>query len=157
MSRSPPHPAPLPSQPSQTATKTLLTLLPQLGLSLLHGRDNHVTNTSVRETVQVGARAVRLDNEERLGAAVVRAVENGSGGETHGHPELVARGTRACSGRRRRDIRVQGEQDCSETTRIDGERTSMDQQTSPVSISSRTISLTSSDVPRFDILLEDLL
>lgn len=55
------------------------------------------------------------------------------------------------------DIRVQGEQDCSEMTRIDGERTSIDQQTSPVSISSGTISLTSSDVPRFDILLEDLL
>ena len=46
-----------------------------------------------RETVEVGAGAVRLNNEEGLGAAVVRAVEDGTSGETHGHPELVARGT----------------------------------------------------------------
>ena len=100
MSRSPSlHPSPLPSRPNQTATKAVLTLLPQLRLSLLHGRDNHVTNTSVRETVQVGARPVRLNDIQRLGAAVVRAVEDCTSGETHGHPELVARGTRACSSR----------------------------------------------------------
>ena len=96
MSRSPPHPSPLPSRPSQAATKAVLTLLPQLGLSLLDRRNNHVTDTGVGETVQVRASAVRLDNEERLGAAVVGAVEDGTGGETHGHPELVARGTCAC-------------------------------------------------------------
>ena len=42
------------------------------------------------------ARAVRLDNEERLGAAVVRAVEDGTGGETEGHPVFLARGTDDC-------------------------------------------------------------
>ena len=73
------------------------TLLPQLRLSLLHGRNNHIANTSIRETVEVGAGAVRLNNEEGLGAAVVRAVEDGTSGQTHGHPELVARGTRTCS------------------------------------------------------------
>lgn len=77
--------------------KVPLTLLPEFGLPLLHGRDDHVADTSVGETVEVGASAVRLDHVEGLGAAVVGTVEDGSGGETHSHPKLVAGGTCACS------------------------------------------------------------
>lgn len=69
------------------------TLLPQLRLSLLHGCNNHVTNTSIGKTVQTSTGAVRFDKVERLRAAVVGAIEDGSRGETQGHTELVARGT----------------------------------------------------------------
>ena len=71
----------------------LRTLLPQLRLSLLHRCNNHITNTSIRETVQTSTSAVRFDKEKGLRAAVVSAVEDGSRGETHGHTELVAGGT----------------------------------------------------------------
>ena len=58
------------------------TLLPQLRLSLLHRCNNHVTNTSIRETVQACTEAIGLDDVERLGAAVVRAVDDCTGRET---------------------------------------------------------------------------
>ena len=72
------------------------TLLPQLRLSLLHRCNDHVTNTSIRETVQACTKAIRLDDVERLGAAVVRAVEDRAGGETEGQAEFVAGGACAC-------------------------------------------------------------
>ena len=72
------------------------TLLPQLGLTLLDGRDDHVANTSVRQPVEVRAEAVRLDDEQRLRAAVVRAVQHGADGQTEGEAELRSRGTGRC-------------------------------------------------------------
>lgn len=60
------------------------TLLPQLRLSLLHGRDDHVANTSVRETIQACTEAIGFDKVKRLCAAVVRAIEHGTGRETEG-------------------------------------------------------------------------
>ena len=79
----------------------LRTLLPQLRLSLLDRRNNHVTNTSSGKTVQASTSAVRFDKEEGLRAAVVSAVEDGSRWETHGHTELVARGTGGWKSRRK--------------------------------------------------------
>lgn len=66
------------------------TLLPELRLSLLHRSDDHVTDTSVGETVQVRTEAERLDNEERLGARVIRAVQHGAGGQTERDTVLVS-------------------------------------------------------------------
>lgn len=71
------------------------TLLPELRLSLLDGRDDHVAYTGIRETVKVRASAERLNDEERLGTAVVRAVEYGARGQTESQTELVSRCTRA--------------------------------------------------------------
>ena len=72
------------------------TLLPQLGLTLLDGRDDHVANTSVRQPVEVRAEAVRLDDEQRLRTAVIRAVQHGADGQTEGEAELRSRGTGRC-------------------------------------------------------------
>lgn len=41
----------------------------------------------------MGAETERLDDEKRLGAAVVRAIEDGTRGQTQGEPEFVTRGT----------------------------------------------------------------
>lgn len=67
-----------------TQKKKMRTLLPQFRLSLLHGRDDHVANTSVGETIQACTEAIRFDKVKRLGAAVVRAIEHGTGRETEG-------------------------------------------------------------------------
>ena len=72
---------------------TTLTLLPELWLSLLNRAENHVTRGGVGETVETGTGAVGLNHEEGLGAAVVRTVKDGTGGQTEGHAELLARGT----------------------------------------------------------------
>lgn len=68
------------------------TLLTQLRLALLHGCDHHVADTGVGETVQARTGAVRLDEKERLCAAVVRAVQHGASGKTHREAEFCARG-----------------------------------------------------------------
>jgi len=41
----------------------------------------------------MGTETERLDEEERLGAAVVSAVEDGADGKTEGHSEFCARGS----------------------------------------------------------------
>lgn len=76
-----------------------LTLLPQLRLSFLHRGDEHVADTGIGETVQVGAGAEGLDDEERLSAAIVCAVDHGAGGQTESQTELVAGSACACSDR----------------------------------------------------------
>lgn len=69
------------------------TLLPQLRLSLLHRRNNHVANTSIWQPVQASTEAERFDDVERLGAAVVSAVENCTNGQTESQSVLGSRCT----------------------------------------------------------------
>lgn len=90
------------------------TLLPELGLALLHGRDNHVTATSIGQPVQVRAEAERLNKEERLGATVVRAVDDGPNRETEGHAEF---GTSGCSWLSKSMVVQQCSQDSVESER----------------------------------------
>jgi len=66
----------------------VLTLLPQLGLSLLHGSNNHVANTSIGQPVEVGTEAERFDEEQGLGTAVICAIDNSANGQTKGHAEF---------------------------------------------------------------------
>ena len=75
---------------------TTLTLLPELWLSLLHRAEDHVTRGGGGETVETSTGAVGLNHEEGLGAAVVRTVKDGTGGQTKGHAELLAGGTNNC-------------------------------------------------------------
>ena len=75
---------------------TTLTLLPELWLSLLHRAEDHVTRGGGGETVETSTGAVGLNHEEGLGAAVVRTVKDGTGGQTKGHAIFVARGTDDC-------------------------------------------------------------
>jgi len=66
----------------------MLTLLPQLGLSLLHGGNNHVTNTSIGQPVEMGTETEGLDEEQGLGTAVICAIDNSTNGQTKGHAEF---------------------------------------------------------------------
>jgi hypothetical protein len=43
-----------------------LTLLPQLGLSLLHTRNHHIAHTRIGQPVQARTEPIRLNQEERL-------------------------------------------------------------------------------------------
>ena len=83
------------SQPLQRPRKEEITrtLLPELWLSLLDRAKDHVAGSGSGQTVKTRSSAVRLDDEERLGAAVVRAVEHGARGQTEGHAVLVTGGT----------------------------------------------------------------
>jgi len=76
--------------------QAIRTLLSQLGLSLLHRRNNHITNTSVGQPVEVRSESKRLNNEEGLGAAVVSAVQDCTDWQTKGHAEFVAGSSCAC-------------------------------------------------------------
>lgn len=69
------------------------TLFPELGLSLLYTGNEHVTNTSIRESIEAGTDAVGFDHVEGFRARVVRAIDHGTNGKTESHTELVARGT----------------------------------------------------------------
>ncbi len=73
--------------PSKIQTKR--TLLSQFRLSLLDRSDDHVTNTSIRESVEVGAESIRLDDEEGFGSAVVSAIDNCANWETECQTEFV--------------------------------------------------------------------
>jgi len=74
-------------------TKTcLLTLFPQLGLSLFHRSNNHVTHTSIWKPVQVCTETIGLDQEKRLCARIVAAVDDGTNGQTEGQTEFGSRG-----------------------------------------------------------------
>lgn len=81
---------------AQTKAPVRLTLLPQLGLSLLHRGDNHVANTSIRKPVEAGTETEGLDDVQRLGTAVVSAVDDCTDGETKGHAEFGTRCTSGC-------------------------------------------------------------
>lgn len=65
-----------------------LTLLSELGLTLLDGSDNHVTGGGGRETVETSTNAVDGNNEKVLGTGVVGAVHDGTDWQGQGHAEL---------------------------------------------------------------------
>ena len=59
-------------------------LLPQLGLSLLHGSHNHVAGTGLRVPVKAPTGVTDSDDVEVLSSGVVGAVDDGSSGKTSG-------------------------------------------------------------------------
>jgi len=63
-------------------------LLAELGLALLAGGEDHVSNTGLGETVQTTLVAVDSDDGEGLGTSVVSTVEAGGNGETARDLEL---------------------------------------------------------------------
>jgi len=65
-----------------------LTLLSELGLTLLDGSDNHVTGSGGREPVKTGTDTVDGNDEKVLGARVVGAVHDGTDWQSQGHSEL---------------------------------------------------------------------
>lgn len=65
-----------------------LTLLSELGLTLLDGSDNHVTGGGGRETVKTGTDTVDGNDEQVLGTGVVGAVHHGTDWQSQGHSEL---------------------------------------------------------------------
>ena len=92
-----PQPVRLPPLPFNPAKqKWTLTLLPELWLTLLHRAEDHVSRRGGGESVQTRTGTVRLNDKEGLGAAVVRAVEDGTSGQTEGHAVLLAGGTDNC-------------------------------------------------------------
>jgi len=68
-------------------------LLPELGLSLLHGGHEHVADTSGGQTVKATADSVDGDHVQVLGSGVVGTVHHGAHGQTEGDAELASRGT----------------------------------------------------------------
>ena len=63
-------------------------LLPELGLTLLDGSDNHVTGGSGGESVQSRTDTVNGNDEQVLGARVVSAVHDGTDWQGQGHSEF---------------------------------------------------------------------
>ena len=57
-----------------------LTLLTEIGLTLLDRRNDHVTNTGGRQTVQASVGSLDGDHVEVLGSRVVSAVHDGAHG-----------------------------------------------------------------------------
>lgn len=68
-------------------------LLPELGLSLLDRRHDHVADAARGHAVEARAGALNRDDVQVPGAGVVGAVHDGADGETEGHLELAAGGT----------------------------------------------------------------
>lgn len=68
-------------------------LLAKLGLALLHGGHDHVTDTSRREAVEAAANALDGDDVQVLGTRVVTAVDDSTDRETQGDTVLVAGGS----------------------------------------------------------------
>lgn len=66
----------------------ILTLLSELGLTLLDGSDNHVTGGGGGETVKTSTNAVDGNDEKVLGTGVVGAVHDGTDWQGQGHSEL---------------------------------------------------------------------
>jgi len=75
-----------------------VNLLPQLGLSLLDGGHDHVTDTASGQAVEAGTEALDGDDVQVAGAGVVAAVHDGTDRETEGHLELATRGTTSMDG-----------------------------------------------------------
>lgn len=82
--------------------KNLRTLLTKFWLALLHRRHDHVTDSCIRKTIQMRATAIGFYDIERLCAAVVGAVEDGTDGQTEGNPEFVTSSSCTCC-RRNKD------------------------------------------------------
>lgn len=77
----------------KTEARDRIYLLTKLGLALLDGGDEHVTDTARGQTVQAGLDAVHGNNVQVLGTRVVRAVHDRGHGQAHGHAELGALAT----------------------------------------------------------------
>jgi hypothetical protein len=77
----------------QSQMSKVLTLLPQLWLSLLYTGNHHITNTSIRQPIQTCSKTVRFNEKQTLCSAVVRAIQDGTHGQTERHAEFVARGS----------------------------------------------------------------
>merc|ERR1719453_2072782 len=60
-------------------------LLTQVWLTLLDRGQDHVTGTSLRETIQTRTDTLRSDHVEVLGSRVIRTVDKGCDIETQGH------------------------------------------------------------------------
>ena len=60
---------------------SLQHLFPELGLTLLNGGQEHVTDGACGEAVKPGADASASDHVQVLGSSVVRAVHDGSDGQ----------------------------------------------------------------------------
>lgn len=82
------------------AKQNLRTLLTKFRLALLHRRHDHVTDSGIRETIQMRATAIGFYDIERLCAAVVGAVEDGADGQTEGNPEFVTSSSCTCCRRK---------------------------------------------------------
>ncbi len=67
-----------------------LTLLSQLGLSLLDSGHDHVTDTTSGQLVKTTVNSLDGDDVQVLGARVIGAVHDGTDGQTQGHAELVS-------------------------------------------------------------------
>jgi hypothetical protein len=76
--------------------KNIRTLLTKFWFPLLHGRHDHVTDAGIRKTIQMRPRVKGFNDKERLCAAVICAVEDGTDGETEGKPEFVAGSSSTC-------------------------------------------------------------
>ena len=72
-------------------------LLSKLGLSLLAGGHDHVTNASRRKSVESTLVAHNGDDVQVLGTRVIGTVDQSTDGKTHGDSELVAGGTASTS------------------------------------------------------------
>jgi hypothetical protein len=76
--------------------KNLRTLLTQFWLALLYRSHDHVTDPGIRKTIQMRSTAIGFYDIERLCAAVVGAVEDGTNGQTEGKPEFVTSSSCTC-------------------------------------------------------------
>jgi hypothetical protein len=74
-----------------------LTLLPQFRLALLDRSNNHITHTSIWQSVQTSAESIRFNEIEGFRAAVVSTIQDGTSGETESNSEFVAGCTAAYS------------------------------------------------------------
>lgn len=64
------------------------TLLPQVGLSLLHGGHHHVSNGSSGHSVQTSVDAFHCHDKKVLCASVVSTVDHRTHGQTEGYAKL---------------------------------------------------------------------
>lgn len=72
-----------------------VNFLAELGLSLLDGGHDHVTNTTSGQSVETGTDTLDGDDVKVASTRVVGAVHDGTNGKTEGHLKLATRGTAA--------------------------------------------------------------
>ena len=81
--------------------KNLRTLLTKFWLALFHRCHDHVTDSGIRKAIQMRATAIGFYDIERLCAAVVGTVEDGTDGQTEGNPKFVTSSSCTCCRRNR--------------------------------------------------------
>jgi hypothetical protein len=65
----------------------------KIGLTLLDGSHNHISNTSSRETIQTTLNTFNGNNVKILSTRVIGTVDDSTNGETEGHAVTVTRNT----------------------------------------------------------------